>query len=204
MTDLIREWIGDAWARGLTIQLTETLVRRRAEVERARILADRERRAQQIDDPVARRSVEPANAYEAQLIDLKDESDALRARAGDVKRTGSDAPPMPRRKEDGAVVPQPPPMVSCACPKPKSATAPGGAMEPGLTRLPPHLQPAMDAAEAEHRAAVESAKQAKAELKRAKADAKREDKETDALEAAAKLAEEARLKKKAGGRSLPG
>jgi hypothetical protein len=195
MTDLIREWVEDAWNKGFTIQLTESIVRRKAEIEEPRILSERARRERQIDDPVERRKIEPTNAFEAQLIALKDEADRLRVGTSEECQP-SPAPLCPTREKRahrGAMV------IPARVAERRQVTP--GPIEPGLLNLPPHLQPAMDAAEEEYKVGTAQRRCAEGEKALAKEVARHEDEKLDALEAATKLAKEARLKKKAGSSS---
>ena len=150
MTDLIREWVEDAWRKGFTIQLTESVVRRRAEIETPRVLAQRAERQRQIDDPVTRRRVVPANAHEAQLIALKNRADQMRSGAS-VSRSCS---------QGSSSAPLPSPVVASASPP----------FEFGLSRMPPELQAEKDEADRAFAEAVAQLKEAEENLERTKAE----------------------------------
>ncbi|MDR1456727.1 MAG: hypothetical protein LBI34_01570 [Puniceicoccales bacterium] len=152
MTDQIGEWIEDAWKRGFSIQLTESLVRKRVTMEESRIRAARAMRQEQIDDPVARRYVTPANAYEARLIDLKDSADHVRSGAGAPR--GDVAQDVSRQAL--------PPELVVATNPPR--------FEFGISRVPPELQPEMDAADKAFDEAVALRIAAGENLERAKAE----------------------------------
>ncbi|MDR0727471.1 MAG: hypothetical protein LBF26_01060 [Puniceicoccales bacterium] len=196
MADSIRTWIEDARAMGLTLQLAEILIRRRAEVEELRIISEREKRTEQIDDSEARAGIEPLNPFEAQLIDLKDGSDALRAQASEMRRAGGDMSSVPCGGRGESMAPRPPPLDARA-----ERTAKRGPLKPpGMSRLPPHLQPAMDIAKAEYAAAVAERERAEARYRHAKAAAE----EADAQKAVVRLAGDDGLKKKALDRQAGG